>query len=374
MNLFSRTDTSMLGRWWWTVDRWLLGLLAIIIIIGALLIATASPPVARRIGVNEYHFFVSYLTYAVIGVFLLIGTSFLERRHVLWLAMAGLLGSLLAMVLVLMVGTEIKGARRWLPLPGLALQPSEFMKPFFVVVSAWLMSNARVRGTIAGRAVPVLLLGLVVSLLLLQPDVGMTLVVLTVWCAQLFVAGLPIFIMLLLGAGLVGGLFGAYFLFPHVASRIDRFLDPASGDTYQVDRAQDALSAGGWFGKGIGQGLAKEQIPDVHADFIFAVAAEELGLICCLLILAVFLALILRGLYKAGQGPSLFVALAGSGLIMQFTIQSLINIGSTLHLLPTKGMTLPFISYGGSSFWAMSVGMGMLLALLRRKPEGGVSL
>lgn len=372
--MFSRTDTSMLGRWWWTVDRWILGAILILMVVGAILVATAGSPVARRIGLSEMHFFARHLMYLVVSLGLLVGVSMLERRHVLLAAMAALALSLMAMVLVLFVGVEVKGARRWLQVPFFSLQPSEFMKPAFFVVSAWLMAHAQVRGTWAGRAVPMLLMLLAVGLLVLQPDIGMTLVVCFVWAAQLFVAGMPLWLMLGVAGLGVAGLSSAYFIFPHVASRVDRFLDPASGDTYQVDNAQLALGEGGLLGVGLGQGRMKEMIPDVHADFIFAVAGEELGLIGALALLGLFLFIILRGWGRAGQSSSLFVAIAVSGLIAQFAVQAMINIGSTLHLLPTKGMTLPLVSYGGSSLVAMGFGLGMVLALLRKRPEEGVRL
>lgn len=371
MLLFSRTDTSHFGRWWWTVDRWMLAALVLLMMFGMLLVTTASPAVAQRIGLNNDTYFISHhLVILLTSAGIMIGLSLLPPRQMLLLAAGlffiGIFGLLLTIFTPF--ATEIKGARRWIHLPGLgSLQPSEFVKPAFIVLNAWLLSHPGVRGGTAAKALPVGLLLLVVGLLMMQPDFGMTAVVSLVWISQLFLAGLPLALVVLGGFIGVAGIIGAYLTFPHVSSRIDRFLNPESGDTFQVDRAQEAYRAGGMFGTGPGQGTIKDQIPDAHADFIFAVAGEELGLIWCLVILGLILFIVLRGFYRSGQGPTLFVTLAGAGIIVQFALQALVNIGSSLHLVPTKGMTLPFVSYGGSSLLATAIAMGMLLALTRKR-------
>jgi len=370
MLLFSRTDTSVFGRWWWTVDRWLVAALGLLMLFGGLMVTTASPAVAERIGAPDTYFITRHLIFLLLSAGLMLALSMLQPRQILLLAGAAFLLGLFAMVLVVgsPLGLDIKGAKRWIRLPGLgSLQPSEFVKPAFIILNAWLLAHQSVRSGFGTKLLPLLLLGIVVGLLMLQPDFGMTAVVTFIWITQIFLAGLPLYLVVFGGVACVLGSIGVYLTFPHVSSRIDRFLDPASGDTYQVDRAMEAFRSGGMFGVGPGQGVIKDQIPDAHADFIFAVAGEELGLLWCLIILGLIAFIVLRGFYRSGQGPTLFVTLASAGLLVQFALQSLVNISSSLHLIPTKGMTLPFVSYGGSSLLATALGMGMLLALTRRR-------
>jgi cell division protein FtsW len=272
------------------------------------------------------------------------------------------------LVLTLTGGTEIKGARRWLSVGGISLQVSEFVKPAFAVTAAWMFAARRLGEDIPGNIVATVLLLVVLSLLLAQPDVGQSVVVVAVWVSQLFLAGLPMVWVALAMLICVGGLATAYFVFPHVASRIDRFLNPQSGDTFQVDRALEAFMNGGMFGTGPGAGTVKSHLPDAHADFVFAVLGEEFGLLACLLLVAVFAAIVLRGFIRALQDSDLFIVLATTGLLVQFALQALINMASAVNLMPPKGMTLPFVSYGGSSVLAIAFGMGMVLALTRRRP------
>lgn len=365
--LFDRTDTSLFARWWWTIDRWQLAAFGLLILFGGFLVVTASSAVAERIGLNSWHFAARHFMMLVPAMVLMLGLSLLQPRQILLVAMGLFAVSVIALFLTLFFGYEVKGAQRWIRILGFSLQPSEFVKPAFIVLNAWLLAQPGVRGTRRGWLLPPLLLGLVCLLLLSQPDFGMTAVIACIWLGQLFIAGLPIPLVLIGGGAGVCGLVGAYFAFPHVTSRIDRFLNPASGDTYQVERALEAYHAGGLLGVGPGMGTIKDQIPDAHADFIFAVAGEELGLVWCLVLLGLIAFIVLRGFWRSGQGPTLFVALAASGLVIQFAMQALINIGSSLHLVPTKGMTLPFVSYGGSSLIAVGIGMGMLLALTRKR-------
>ncbi|ACI98049.1 FtsW/RodA/SpoVE family cell cycle protein [Rhodospirillum centenum] len=364
---FARTDHSLLGRWWWTVDRWTLAAVVLIAAIGVVLIQAASPAVAERIGLTTFHFIERHLMLLLPALGVMVGVSLLSPRGVLRLSVGLFLLSLIGIALTLVVGVEIKGATRWLHLPGLSVQPSEFVKPAFAVVAAWLFALQRNREGFPGIPVVAGLFLVTVAMLLMQPDLGQTFVITAVFAGQFFLAGLPVLLVVGLVVLGISGLVGAYFLFPHVQSRIDRFLDPASGDNYQVARAMEAFEKGGLWGTGPGQGSVKMSIPDAHADFIFAVAGEELGLLWCLLIVGLFAFVVLRGFARAFNDQSLFVLLAASGLCMQFGLQSLINMGSSLHLMPTKGMTLPFISYGGSSLIALGIGMGMLLALTRRR-------
>jgi cell division protein FtsW len=367
MSSFARTDTSLLGRWWWTVDRWTLLSLIALMGFGAVLMLAASPAAAERIGLQSFQLASRQIVLLPFAAALLIGMSLAPPRWVRRLACFGLLGSVLLLVLTLFVGPEIKGATRWINLGGVSLQPSEFAKPCFAVVSAWLFSLDREETGIHGAKIAVGLWVVMVTLLLLQPDVGQAVLLSAIWGTQLFLAGLPLAWIAILAVVGAGGLVAAYFALPHVTARIDSFFDPAAGDRYQINRSLEAFVNGGLLGRGPGEGTVKAQLPDAHSDFIFAVAGEEMGLIACLIILGLFAFVVLRGFARLLPETSLFVMLAASGLLVQFGLQAFINMASTLHLMPTKGMTLPFLSYGGSSLMALALGMGMLLALTRRR-------
>lgn len=374
MTTFARTDTSVLGRWWWTVDRWTLATLVLLMGFGAVLILSASPAVAERIGLPGFrlaHRQIAFLPFALLA---LIGVSLLSPKWVRRLAVIGFAGSLLLCLLTLMVGTEIKGATRWISLAGFSLQPSEFLKPCFAVVAAWMFAAEKTDESLPGSRITVVLWLIVVTLLLLQPDIGQSFMITASWGVQFFLAGLPLFWVGLLMCGAVLALIGAYLALPHVSARLDSFFDPQAGDHYQISRSIEAFMNGGLFGRGPGEGTVKAQLPDSHSDFIFAVAGEEFGLVACLIILALFGFVVLRGFSRVFQDNSMFVLLATSGLLTQFGLQALINMASTLHLMPTKGMTLPFISYGGSSLLALALGMGMVLALTRRRVGTGEML
>jgi len=366
MGGIARTDRSVLGRWWWTVDRLTLLMLVVLAGVGVLLTLSASPPVAERLGLDPLHFVRRQTMILPVALLVMCGVSLLGPRHVRRLAVLLLGVSFVLLAATLVGGSEIKGARRWISLGGFSVQPSEFAKPAFVVVAAWMFSARRLGEEIPGYAISAALFLVVLTLLLLQPDVGQAAIVTVVWFTQWFLAGLSMASVATMAGLALCGMIGAYFLFPHVASRVDRFLDPESGDNYQVDRATDAFMNGGLFGQGPGEGHVKHILPDAHADFIFAVAGEELGLITCLGIVLLFAMIVLRGFTRVLNNNDLFVVLAATGLLAQFGLQALINMASTLSLIPTKGMTLPFISYGGSSLMALSIGMGMLLALTRR--------
>jgi len=367
MTTFARTDRSLVAQWWWTVDRWSIFAVLALIAFGSLLVMAASPAVAERIGTDGLHFVRRYFAVLPAALTLIFGISLLSPRAVRLIAILGLIVALPLLAYTLVGGVEIKGARRWIELPGLSIQPSEFVKPCFTVVSAWLFAQCKTRPGFPGQAIAIVLYVTVVTLLIRQPDLGMAAVVSVVWFAQFFLAGLPlIWVVMLLLSG-AAGLVGAYQMLPHVASRVDRFIDPASGDSYQVDRSMDAFMNGGWWGRGPGEGTVKLTLPDAHADFVFAVAGEELGLIVCLVIVALFAFIVLRGFSRMLQEGNLYVVLAASGLLVEFGLQAIINMASSLHLMPTKGMTLPFISYGGSSLLALGLGTGMMLALTRRR-------
>ncbi|MFC7552549.1 FtsW/RodA/SpoVE family cell cycle protein [Pseudoroseomonas wenyumeiae] len=363
----SRADTSVLGRWWWTVDRWTLAALLSLVGFGYVMLLAASPGVAERIGASSRDMFIlKQVFFLAAATAVMVSISVMPVKLVRRLALLGCIGALLMTMATLSVGVEIKGARRWLHLPGLTIQPSEFMKPCFAVVAAWLLAEGRNYGWRAYAAVGVLFF-MIVGTLAKQPDMGMLMVVASVFFAQLFVVGINIF--LVAGCGVVGvlGAVGAYFTMPHFRDRLNRFLDPASGDTYQVTVAMEAFGHGGLLGVGPGEGRLKAMLPDAHADFVYAVAGEEFGMMICLLILGVFGFIVLRGLLRLLGERDMFIILGATGLLTQFGLQAFINMASALHLIPTKGMTLPFISYGGSSVVAVALGAGMLLALTRRR-------
>lgn len=367
----ARSDQSLLARWWWTVDRWQLTAIVVLMGFGLILMLAASPSAAGRIGIDDPFLLARrQLMYVPLAAIIILGVSLATPRQVRRIAALGMAASLLLIVATLGMGTEIKGASRWLQLPGFSLQPSEFAKPCFAVMAAWLLASWRTNVGLPAVAIAVLLWGLVVGLLLMQPDVGQALLVTGIFGVQLFLAGLP---MILVAFGAIAGvsfLVATYFLFPHVTERIDGFLGNAGGsDRYQIDRSLEAFKNGGLWGRGPGEGQVKDKLPDVHSDFILAVAGEEFGLIVCLALVSVFAFVVLRGLMKAMGDQSLYVLLAAAGLVTQVGLQALINMASSLSLIPTKGMTLPFISYGGSSYLALALAMGMLLALTRRRPS-----
>jgi cell division protein FtsW len=367
----ARTNTSLIGQWWWTVDRWVLAALMLLILFGVLLIMAASPAVADQHHWSSFHFIKKHIIFLIPTLILLMGLSLLSLQEIKWLAL-GIFGiSLVGLVFTLFMGTEIKGATRWLELGGISIQPSEFVKPSFAVVCAWLFSKQRTEDSFPGNLSSICLYLFVITFLLLQPDLGMTVLITAMWFSQFFLAGLPLYWILPVGGCGIGGLFAAYFLFPHVTRRVDHFLNPdygdKFGDRYQVNQSLEAFMNGGFLGQGPGEGTVKKYLPDAHADFIFAVAGEEFGMILCLLLVCVFAFILLRTFCRLFDENNIFVVLAVTGLVVQFGLQAVINMASTLSLMPTKGMTLPFISYGGSSMIAQAIGMGFVLGLTRRR-------
>ncbi len=362
-----RTNTSLIGRWWWTVDRLNLSALIILMILGSILVAAGSPPVAKRLDLPGFHFVHRHHMFLGLSFVVMLVVSLFSPVMIRRMAMIGFVASIVLLMLVPFMGMETKGAHRWINLMGLSLQPSEFMKPFFAVVMAWVCAENHKRIDFPGYKIAIGLYMIVVTLLIIQPDFGMTLTVTAMWGIQLFLGGLPMFwVLLLIGCG-IAGIFGAYNMFPHVAKRINNFLDPAEGDNYQISRSLEAFRNGGLFGKGPGEGTVKQTLPDSHTDFIFAVAGEEFGVILCLMILALFGFVVLRGLSRVRAENDLFIMLTVAGLLTQFGIQAFVNMGVAVNLLPAKGMTLPFLSYGGSSVIAIGMGMGVMLALTRRR-------
>ena len=366
--MVSRAERGPVADWFWTIDRFFLATFILLMGIGFMLSFAASPAVAERLNLDSFHFVKRHAAFLLPSLAVMIGISFLSPRQVRRTAMILLLVSLALMVLALFFGAEVKGSRRWISLAGLSIQPSEFMKPAFVVVCAWLFSEHARQPEIPGNLFAILLYGIVVALLVAQPDLGQTILTTAVWGGMFFMAGMPWLWIVVLGGSAVGGLVVAYTILPHVAGRIDRFLT-GEGDTFQVDTAREAIIRGDWLGQGPGEGVVKRIIPDSHTDFIFSVAAEEFGIIFCMVIVLIFAFLVMRGLSHAFRERNDFTRFAVAGLVLQIGIQSMINIGVNLELLPAKGMTLPLISYGGSSMVAICITAGFILALTRHRPE-----
>jgi cell division protein FtsW len=367
----TRADRSVLSDWWFTVDR--LTFFGLLLLMGAGLVLSlaASPAIAAKFNLEPFYFVRRQALLIIPCVAILFAASTLTPRQIRRASLIIFIAGIALMAVALLVGPEIKGAQRWLQLGAFSIQPSEFVKPAFVVLTAWLFNESQKRSDVPGIELALVLYGIFALMLVLQPDFGQTLLVTLVWGALFFMAGINLVWIGALAVAGVAGLVSAYVMLPHVASRVDRFLDPASGDTYQADRAFQSFQQGGWFGRGPGEGTVKDVLPDSHTDFIFAVAAEEYGLIACLLLLLLFAFIVLRGLSKASQEPDGFIRHAAAGLIMLFGLQALINMAVNVGLLPAKGMTLPFISYGGSSQLAMALTMGFALGLTRRRPMAG---
>jgi cell division protein FtsW len=380
--MMSRAERSLVGDWWWTVDRATLIALAVLMVAGLVFLMAGGPPVAERLGLGTFHFVSRQVFYLVPAVAVLIAVSFLPLRYIRRLALLVYAAGMGLVILALHFGPEIKGAHRWIAIGPIGLQPSEFVKPAFVVLAAWAFSEGARRRDMPGALLAMLLLPATIIPLIMQPDFGQTMLVTIVWTGLFFVAGLHWFwVMGLGGAGAVG-VVAAYKFLPHVRDRIERFLHKAMGDdagaangaksvidNYQTETAMEAFSRGGWFGMGPGEGIAKRRLPDAHTDFVFAVTGEEFGVAVCLALVAVFAFIVLRGLVLARRNEDTFCRLAATGLLMMFGLQAAINMMVNVHLMPAKGMTLPFISYGGSSLLSLALGMGFLVALTRRRPR-----
>ena len=357
---------SFIKKWWRLVDQQLVVALTILFSFSLMLVTTASPAVANRIGLTENYFSARQVVFLSIAALLMLTFSLLDKKWIKRLSILGFLFSLFMLIMVRLYGYEVKGAVRWISIKGFSYQPSEFIKPFFAVVTGWILSLKN-EEDFPSIKICLGLYTLVAILLVIQPDFGMLVMVTVVFGIQLFVSGLPLIWIIL---AVIGGLFGvitSYLLLPHVTARINKFLDPSSSENYQVGKSIMAFEQGGMYGRGPGEGVVKQHIPDSHTDFIFAVAGEEFGAFICLMIISVFAFIVFRTLFKIIKEEDKFIRLAAIGLICQFGLQVVINIGVTLNLLPTKGMTLPFISYGGSSTLAISIAIGMLLGLTKRK-------
>jgi cell division protein FtsW len=365
--MISRTQRTLFSEWWWTVDRLMIGAVLALMLIGIVLLLAASPPVAIRLGLDPFYFVHRQALFLLPALVVLFATSLLSPRQVRRVTLAVFLVSLALVAATLFVGPEIKGARRWLNLFGMSLQPSEFLKPAFVVLVAWAFSESGRRPEMPATLLAFGLLALSVFLLVQQPDFGQTVLLTLAWGALFFLSGLRWIWTVGLTSAAAVGLLAAYKLIPHVALRFQRFVYRGSGDTFQIDTSLESFMRGGWFGRGPGEGTVKRILPDSHTDFIFAVAAEEFGLILCLILLGLFAFIVLRALAYALREEDAFTRLAVAGLALLFGFQSAIAMAVSLYLIPAKGMTLPFVSYGGSSLVSLAFGVGMLIALMRKR-------
>ncbi|MEE9375500.1 MAG: putative lipid II flippase FtsW [Rhizobiaceae bacterium] len=367
--MMSRARKGLISDWWWTVDKFLLAAALLLLACGFLLSLSASPSVTPRLRIDDsFHFVKRHAVFLVPALLVLIGTSLLNLRQVRRLSLVLLGGTLLLLIVLPFIGYSAKGATRWLEVGPFLLQPSEFLKPAFVVVTAWLFSESGKQEDIPCNLFAIILYAVCAGLLVMQPDFGQTVLITGVWGAMFFMAGMSWIWISVLGVGAVAGLGLAYFTISHVTDRIDRFLT-GSGDNFQVNRGLEAINNGGWMGTGPGEGQVKFGLPDSHTDFIFSVAAEEYGILLTMVLVATFAFIVLRGLWHGLRERDRFVQLAVSGLVLVFGLQAMINMSVNLRLMPAKGMTLPFISYGGSSLIAVALGMGLVLALSRKRAD-----
>jgi cell division protein FtsW len=367
--MVSRAVRTPFATWWWTVDRLTLAAVLTLMLAGIVLSLAASPPVAARLGLDPFYFVNRHVLYLIPAIGLMVVTSILPPLYIRRIALVVFVISLVLAFATLHFGAEVKGARRWIVILGINIQSSEFLKPAFVILIAWLFGESAKRPEMPANTIALALLMTVVTALVLQPDFGQTMLIALVWSSLFFLAGMRMVWVFGLGGVAAVGIAGAYFTVPHVARRIQRFLDPSSGDTFNVDQAMESFLNGGWFGRGPGEGTVKRILPESHTDFVFAVAAEEFGIILCLVLVALFAFIVLRSLRHAMRSDDPFRRFAAAGLSILFGLQAAINMAVNTHLMPAKGMTLPFISYGGSSMISVAWAMGMLLALTRERPR-----
>lgn len=368
-----RVQEPVLSRWWRTLDKVTLTSVLLLMAVGILLGLAASPPLAQRNGLEPFHYVQRQVFFGVLAILTMLAVSILSPERVRRLAVLGFFASLCLLLLLPFFGTDFgKGATRWFSLGFASFQPSEFLKPMLAVFAAWMMASAQEAGGPPGRALSLGFTLLVVALLALQPDFGQAALIMAGWMVMYFVSGAPILLLVIGGLFVLGGGVLAYNSSEHFARRIDGFLAPEVDPRTQMGYAQNAISEGGFFGAGVGEGRVKWSLPDAHTDFIIAVAAEEYGLILVLFIIGLYATILLRSLSRLMRERDIFIRLAGTGLVVVFSIQAMINMGVAVRLLPSKGMTLPFVSYGGSSLVATGIAIGMLLAMTRTRPQGQI--
>ena len=366
---FGRGRENFLSAWWWTVDRYIISGILVLIAIGFMLVMAASPTVAERIGLTYYHFVKKQFIYILMGMFVMVFISMMPPLMTRRLSVLAFFLFFLMLIAVDLVGFETKGAKRWLHFAGMSIQPSELLKPFFAIFIAWILTRKNSDNKFPGFTIAIITFGLIAMLLIRQPNLSMTATTGVIWLAQMFVGGLNIFIIIGLGISGILSLFGAYYYLPYVQNRINLFLNSSDGggENYQTEKSLEAFQNGGILGTGAGEGVIKQIIPDAHTDFIFSVAGEEFGLLFCIAIICLYGFIIIRCLYRAYSEKDLFVILAVTGLSIQLFFQAIVNMGVATNLVPNTGMTLPFVSYGGSSMLSVSIVAGLILSLTRKK-------
>lgn len=367
MQLVNR-ESNIFAKWWFSLDHVVFFLVILLLLIGVVMVVSASPAVALRIGVSDDFFYMRHFVFVLLGFLTLVLVSALPERYILKLSIIGFIVCFALLVLVLFHGNAFKGAKRWLDIFGFSIQPSEAMKPFFIILNAWFFARARELYVEQALKFCILSYLSIVFLLIMQPDFGMVINYTVIWGSLLFLYGIPILLIILLVISASLGIVVAYHLLPHVKYRIDLFLfSGQSGMSYQVRKSLESIESGGFFGQGIGEGKVKHFLPDAHTDFIFAAMVEELGMVFTIIVISVFAFIIIRSLSHALKAKKLYMAYAIMGLTLQFAFQVITNIGVNLNLLPTKGTTLPLISYGGSAMLSMCIILGFILALSREK-------
>lgn len=364
--LISRSDRSKTALWFWTVDRWVLSTFLILISFGAFFIMASSPEIASKLKLENHFFTKRHLIFLFISLFIVFFLSKFNQKQITLFSIFGLIFFLILMFFTLINGFSAKGAQRWLTIYGFSLQPSEFVKPFFIIVNAWFLHLWKKNKSFKGWIWSTGTLFLISALLILQPDIGMTILIISVWIFQFFIFGIPLILLIILAFMIPIVLIFSYLTFDHVKSRIESFLNEPS---YQTKQSLKSFESGSFFGKGLGEGHYKNNLPDAHTDFIFAVIGEEFGILLCCLILLLYSILVLRSLFVSFKSINLFFVLSSSGLAFLFGMQSIIHISSNIGLIPTKGMTLPFLSYGGSSTLSSAIIIGMLLSLTKKEVD-----
>ena len=370
---YGRSDTSSVAKWFWEIDKVLVILVAVLIAIGLIAVAAASPAAGQRLSgdgstVAPLYYFYKQLMWIAIAIPVMVVVSMLPKQTARRLCLLGTAVLLVALFLVPVIGTEVNGARRWLGSGFAQFQPSEFLKPLFIVAIAWLLSLKEKDPTLPVVPLSAMLTGVVALLLMRQPNFGETIIFVSAWVLLITLSGAPMKFLSMLGAGAVAVVILAYLFYPVATARIDGFLF-SEGDQYQVESALRTLTHGGMFGAGPGAGSRKFLLPEPHTDYIFSVIGEEFGIIACLAIAILYMTIVVRVLIRLLAEEDKFLVLAAAGLVGQFGLQALINMAVNVHIAPSKGMTLPFISYGGSSMIALAMGFGLLLAFTRRNPH-----
>lgn len=362
----SRQSHNAIVKWLWTVDKVTLFVSMALLVIGIILDVTASPAVARKLNLDDFALVRKQMQFAVLALSIIFCLSLFSLKTIRRISIVGFGVLMLLLILTIFFGFETKGARRWLHVLGFSLQASELMKPIFIVLTAWLLDCGKKYDYFPGVRLAILAYLLILGVLLCQPDIGMSALITAVFGLQLFLAGMP---WIIVGAGVIGSvmsLFILYFTYPHFRARVDQFLYGSDETSFQINRAMAAFQNGNLVGKGPGEGTVKLTIPDAHTDFVFAVAGEEYGVWLCLVIILLFSIIVIRTLKLSMKESNLFVMYAEVGLAASLGLQAFVNMASSLHIIPTKGMTLPFISYGGSSLLGTAIEVGMLLAITRK--------